>query len=36
LGPYSVIALNDNENVSIQRGRKKVVIHKNELKIFNS
>lgn len=35
-GPFEVISIHDNQNVSIQRGRKKVVIHKNELKIFNS
>lgn len=35
-GPYTVISLHDNENVSIQRGRKEVKIHKNEVKIFNS
>ncbi|VVC26736.1 Integrase, catalytic core,Macro domain,Retropepsins,Zinc finger, CCHC-type,Ribonuclease H- [Cinara cedri] len=36
MGPYLVTTLHDNETVSIQRGRKKVVIHKNELKMFNA
>jgi len=32
LGPYAVTAIHDNENVSIQRERKEVAIHKNEIK----
>lgn len=35
-GPYPVIEIHNNENVSILRGRKEVKIHKNELKIFHS
>lgn len=34
LGPFPVISLHENENVSIQRGRKEVRLHKNELKTF--
>lgn len=36
LGPFAVISLHDNENVSIQRGRKEVRVHKNELKMYHS
>ncbi|KAL4136459.1 hypothetical protein QTP88_008007 [Uroleucon formosanum] len=34
-GPFEVINIHDNQNVSIQRGNKEVKIHKNELKIFS-
>ena len=34
-GPFEVIGIHDNENVSIQRGKREVKIHKNELKIFS-
>ncbi|KAL4135986.1 hypothetical protein QTP88_007560 [Uroleucon formosanum] len=33
LGPFKVTCLHENENISIQRGRKEVKIHKNEIKI---
>lgn len=35
LGPYQVLRLHDNENIVIQRGRKEVRLHKNEIKIAN-
>ena len=35
VGPYSVIKLNNNENITIQRGRKEVKLHKNEIKLAN-
>jgi len=34
-GPFEVINIHDNENVSIQQGKREVKIHKNELKIFS-
>lgn len=35
-GPYSVTDVQDNENVTILRGRKEIRVHKNELNIFHS
>lgn len=35
LGPFPVISLHENENISIQRGRKEIRLHKNEIKIAN-
>jgi len=35
LGPYMILELNENENVTIEKGRRKVKIHKNLLKLFN-
>lgn len=34
-GPFIVTDVHDNENISIQRNKNKVKIHKNELKIFH-
>jgi len=33
-GPYEVIEVLDNENIKIQRGRKDVVVHKNNVKKY--
>jgi hypothetical protein len=35
VGPYNVIQLNNNENITIQRGRKEIKLHKNEIKLAN-
>jgi len=35
LGPYVVLEINENENVTIQRGKRKTKVHKNLVKIFN-
>jgi len=35
LGPYNVTSQHENENVSIQRGKNEVRLHKNEIKIAN-
>lgn len=35
LGPFPVTSLHENENISIQRGRREVRLHKNEIKIAN-
>jgi len=35
VGPYSVIKLHNNDNITIQRGRKEVKLHKNEIKLNN-
>jgi len=34
LGPYMVVELNANENVTILKGKRKVKVHKNLLKII--
>lgn len=35
VGPYEVIQLHNNENITIRRGRKEVKLHKNEVKLAN-
>ncbi|KAL4082949.1 hypothetical protein QTP88_029447 [Uroleucon formosanum] len=35
VGPYNVIQLNNNENITIQRGRREIKLHKNEIKLAN-
>lgn len=34
LGPYEVNDLNENENITIQKGKKLLKIHKNLVKLF--
>jgi len=35
LGPYVVLEINDNENVTIEKGKRKTKVHKNLVKLFN-
>jgi len=35
LGPYVVLEINENENVTIQKGKRKAKVHKNLVKVFN-
>jgi len=34
-GPYEVIEVFNNENIVIQRGRKRITIHKNNVKKYH-
>lgn len=34
IGPFLVIEITDKENIKIQRGRKRVVVHKNNVKLY--
>lgn len=34
IGPFQVLELNSNENITIQKGRKSVKVHKNLVKLF--
>lgn len=36
LGPYIISEINDNENVTILKGRKTVKVHRNLLKLCKS
>ena len=35
LGPFEVIEIISNENILIQRGRRQVIVHKNNVKIYH-
>jgi len=35
LGPFEVIKIISNENILIQRGRRQVIVHKNNVKIYH-